>query len=225
MRLDRQSEDEIPFGPTDDERKTLAKPLVIGLLLVAVALVVGVCALALGSRSTPSFSVETSNASNTSENESGNAANSEPLIYVHVVGCVASPGVCALPEGSHLVDAIEAAGGYTEDASTDALNLARVLVDGEQIRVYSVAEAEALAATEPSSSAQSSAGIDASGKVNINYATVDELQTVSGIGEVTAKRIVEDREANGPFGSVDELTRVTGIGEKTLAKMRDSLTV
>ena len=209
--------EEVPFGLDEEERREVTKPLMVGLVIVLIALLVGTVFALNTCRSTPSYSITTEN-----ENKSSNV--DEPatnIIYVHVVGCVNNPGVYAVPLGSHVVDVIERAGDFTEEADTTSLNLAREVVDGEQIRVASTLEASSSDATTTSSSL----GINAEGKVNINYATTDELQTVSGIGEVTAKKIVEDREKNGPFTSVDDLTRVSGIGEKTLEKMRNSLTV
>ena len=145
-------------------------------------------------------------------------------ICVHVGGCVASPGVVYLDEGSRVADAIEAAGGLTGDASSDSLNLARVLSDGEQVIVASVESVSTSPApgVEPviSQNASSSAG-----KVNINTATASELQQISGIGQSKAQKIVEYREAKGHFSSIDEIVNVSGIGDKTLEAIRDMICV
>lgn len=216
MAIRQGIRDDIPFGPTKQGERELAIPLLVGLVVVIAVIAIGVVLSLVGCHSTPSFTVATNNS---------NASNDDvevvvPLVYVHVVGCVAEPGVYAIAEGSHVIDAIDQAGGFTEDADTGSLNLARTVSDGEQVRVYSIEEVQA-----QSSGTAPSQGISPDGLVNINLATAEELQSVSGIGAVTAQRIVDDREKNGPYSSVDDLTRVSGIGEKTVAKMRDSLTV
>ena len=152
-------------------------------------------------------------------------------LCIHVDGCVASPGVYYLPAGSRVIDAVTAAGGATEKARTDAVNLAQELQDGQQIVIPSRSESQATpsdgGAVTASGGAQgsgegaSSSGAD--GMVNINTATAEEFETLKGIGAATAEKIVADREANGPFSSIDDLTRVSGIGEKKLAAMRDRL--
>ena len=130
-----------------------------------------------------------------------------------------------------MIDAVTAAGGATEKARTDAVNLAQELQDGQQIVIPSRSESQAtpsdggpVAASggaQGSGEGASSSGAD--GMVNINTATAEEFETLKGIGAATAEKIVADREANGPFSSIDDLTRVSGIGEKKLAAMRDRL--
>lgn len=151
-------------------------------------------------------------------------------VCVHVDGCVATPGVYYLEAGSRVIDAVTAAGGATDEARTDAVNLAQEVQDGQQIVIPSASQGEAtssgaVAAPSPGSQGagdgSSSAGTD--GLVNINTATAEEFETLKGVGAATAEKIVADREANGPFTSIDDLTRVSGIGEKKLAAMRDRL--
>lgn len=152
-------------------------------------------------------------------------------LCIHVDGCVASPGVYYLPAGSRVIDAVTAAGGATEKARTDAVNLAQELQDGQQIVIPSRSESQAPSpdggAVAASSGAQGSGGgassSEADGMVNINTATAEEFETLKGVGAATAEKIVADREENGPFSSIDDLTRVSGIGEKKLAAMRDRL--
>ena len=143
-----------------------------------------------------------------------------PVIAIHVSGAVLNPGVYELPEGSRANDAIEAAGGASEDAVPDALNLARVLSDGEQIIVPTVEEQERL-----EEAAVAGQTLDAGGKVNINTATVEQLDSLPGVGESTAKKIIADREENGPFGSPEDLKRVSGIGDKKYEDLADLITV
>lgn len=143
-----------------------------------------------------------------------------PVIAIHVSGAVLNPGVYELPEGSRANDAIEAAGGASEDAVPDALNLARVLSDGEQIIVPTVEEQERL-----EEAAVAGQTLDAGGKVNINTATVEQLDSLPGVGESTAQKIIADREENGPFGSPEDLKRVSGIGDKKYEDLADLITV
>ena len=141
-------------------------------------------------------------------------------VIVHVTGSVASPGVYDLPEGARVVDAIEAAGGAKRGAERGALNLAAVLVDGQQVVVPRAGEAPV-----PSATAGAAPGTTAGTLVNVNTATADELETLPGIGEVLAATIVQHREEHGPFTSVDQLLDVSGIGEVTLEEIRDLVTV
>lgn len=145
-----------------------------------------------------------------------------PTVVVHVGGAVVEPGVRELEEGARVQDAVEAAGGFAEGAATDALNLARVVADGEQIVVPSQEEADAAATG-------GGGGVDAvpsaGGKVNINRASAAELDALPGVGPSTAEKIVADREANGPFATVEDLKRVSGIGDKKFADLADLVCV
>lgn len=148
-------------------------------------------------------------------------------ICVHVDGCVANPGIVYLDEGSRVADAVAAAGGMTGDAASASMNLARVLQDGEQVIVQSEVQQPAQgadASSQPAGSAASS-GLAGQGKVNINTANAEELQTLSGIGPSKAQKIVEHRQSSGPFKSVEGLLDVSGIGEKTLESIRDQICV
>lgn len=142
-------------------------------------------------------------------------------VVVHVGGAVVEPGVRELPEGSRVQDAINAAGGLAEGAAPDALNLARVLTDGEQVVVPTLEEVEAAGATAGTTAGSSGPG----GKVNLNRATAAELDALPGVGPATAEKIVADREANGPFATVEDLGRVSGIGDKKLADLADLVCV
>jgi len=140
------------------------------------------------------------------------------VVVLHVHGAVGEPGIVELPLGSRVVDAIAAARGPTDDADLGAVNLARVVADGEQLYVPRVGEA-------PPPSVGGATGPDAEGRVNINTADAAALETLAGVGPALAARIIAWREQNGPFRSVDELTAVSGIGPKTLDGMRDQVTV
>lgn len=130
-------------------------------------------------------------------------------VRVHVVGEVVSPGLYELPVGAIANDAIAIAGGLLPSAAEESINLARVLVDGEQLIVLSEAQ---LTTAE-------------SGMLSLNRATEEQLQSLSGIGPALAKRIVEYRSVNGAFSTIEELTSVSGIGPKLFAAIRDQLTL
>lgn len=154
------------------------------------------------------------------------------LLCVHVDGAVKSPGVFYLEAGSRIIDAIDAAGGFTKKASTAAVNLAQSLEDGQQVFIPTQDEAAPPTPSAPpsggstgSSSAGSSSSTSASGLVNINQASAEELVTLSGIGEATAAKIIADREANGPFQTIEDIKRVSGIGDKKFEALRDFICV
>lgn len=161
----------------------------------------------------------------TSGAESG--VSNAGVIVVHVVGEVAQPGIVDLSEGDRVLDAIEAAGGATSDAVLSALNLARVVSDGEQILVPDAQAAAEIAANGPAAGQPESAAATGqpSGPLNINTASSEELTQLSGIGPALARRIVEWRDSNGRFASVEQLLEVSGIGAKTLEKFREQVTV
>lgn len=155
-------------------------------------------------------------------------------IVVHVVGAVVSPGVVVLADGARVADAIAAAGGAASDADTEQLNLARVLGDGEQVRVPHAGEQLVAPDPGPSPPGGASGGGAAGasggstpggGVVNINTAGAAELEALPGIGPALAARIVEYRDGHGPFASVDDLTDVPGIGPAKLEALRSQATV
>lgn len=136
-------------------------------------------------------------------------------VVVHVVGEVRRPGVVRLPIGSRIEDAVAAAGGVTKRRAADSVNLARVLVDGEQV----VVREQGVAAPPVD------AGPTAAAVVDLNAATADVLDGLPGIGPVIAARIIAWRAANGPFRSVDELSEVSGIGDAILGQIRSLVRV
>lgn len=141
----------------------------------------------------------------------GAEAGSAPIL-VHVLGAVAEPGLYQLSDGERIVDAVAAAGGFTEKADPAALNLARPVGDGEQVYVPAMGE-------EPP------AAVDAPGAlIDLNTADAAELETLPGVGPELAARIVDWRSQNGRFASVDDLLQVTGIGAKTVSGLAELVT-
>jgi competence protein ComEA len=142
-----------------------------------------------------------------------------PAVIVDVAGWVRQPGVYEFAGGDRVIDAIERAGGPRKDADLAALNLAAPLVDGSQILVPRIGSSAG-----SSGGTGGSAG-EGSTLVNINAASATELEALPGIGEVLASTIVAYRDEHGPFASVDQLEDVSGIGPATLEEIRDLVTV
>lgn len=136
----------------------------------------------------------------------------------HVVGPVNSPGVYTLPPGSRVQDALQAAGGPTADADLERLNLAAVVQDQDQI----IVPRRTMGLTPGSSPSVRGSSIDL---VNVNTADSETLQTLPGIGPVLAGRIIDYRNAHGPFDTVESLMEVKGIGAATLEKLRLLITL
>ncbi|HRN30484.1 MAG TPA: helix-hairpin-helix domain-containing protein [Terrimesophilobacter sp.] len=141
-------------------------------------------------------------------------------IFVHILGEVRRPGLVQLREGDRVIDALAAAGGYTDAADRAFLNLARVVSDGEQLVVY----AEGEAPEQVGGTAGTNGGV-VTGKVNLNTADGPTLETLPRVGPALAARIIQWRETNGRFRTIEDLMSVSGIGEKTFAGLRDLVTV
>lgn len=155
-------------------------------------------------------------------------------VYVHVCGQVACPGVYLLPAGSRLYEAIEAAGGLSENGAGELLNQAARIEDGQQIYVPSREEAAQLQAGQSVSnmgeagqnvSAPGASGPSDDGKIDLNRATREQLMTLSGIGEAKADSIIAYREVHGGFRKIEELMEVDGIKEGVFNKVKDQIKV
>lgn len=145
----------------------------------------------------------------------------QDLITVDVKGAVKSPGIYDLPVGSRVNDAVQKAGGLTEQADSKSLNLAQKVSD--EALVYVPTKGEEAASQQAGSGAPSSTSKEK--KLNLNKASLEELKQVKGLGGKRAQDIIDHREANGKFKSVDELKKVSGIGAKTIEKLKDYVTV
>ena len=149
------------------------------------------------------------------------SASASPVtIVVHVAGWVRRPGVYEFPAGARIVDAIERAGGPRPGADLSALNLAALLVDAQQVLVPRRGEGG-----PPGGAAGPGGSSAAGGLVNINTATLEQLETLPGIGPVLAQSIIDYREEHGPFARIEDLRNVSGIGEKRFEDLKDKVTV
>lgn len=136
---------------------------------------------------------------------------------VHVAGAVRNPGVYRMPSGSRVTDALDRAGGATARAALDAVNLAAELADGQQVVIPSSAGGTpAGGATAPGDTASA-------GPISLGAATLEQLDTIEGIGPVTAQNIIDFRNENGGISSVEDLDQISGIGPATMEALRSSV--
>lgn len=143
--------------------------------------------------------------------------NVSGTLYIHVCGCVKNPGLYLLKEGARIGEAIQAAGGLKANADDAAVNLAARLEDGMQVYVPSKQK-------ETAQAGETSVGFREE-KININQAKVEELTSLSGIGESRAQAIIDYREENGLFSSVEDIKNVSGIGEGIFERIKNKITV
>lgn len=161
---------------------------------------------------------------NTKENE-----GSKELVIVHITGAVKTPGIVKLPEGVRIEDAIDKAGGLTEDADISDVNLAYVLEDGIKIKIPTISEekneeiiinssGEGIVEKEISNNSENKI-------ININKANETDLQTLPGIGASLAGRIVEYRNSNGKFNEIEDIKNVSGIGDSKYENIKNLICV
>lgn len=154
------------------------------------------------------------------DNEETHNINTEEYVYVHVSGHVRTPGVYKLPEGSRVHQAIELAGGPTEEGDLERLNLAQVLQDGQKITVPNI-NSDPQDINDPW---EENDGTN-TGKININTASKEALETLTGIGPAKANAIIDHRQKNGPFSRIEDIEKVPGIGPATFNQIKDNITV
>ncbi|EOT27486.1 comEA protein [Eubacterium sp. 14-2] len=150
------------------------------------------------------------------EETSEEAVQENPVIYVQVSGAVAKPGVYELKAGSRIFQAVELAGGITEEADTKNLNQAGILEDGQMVYIPDAEEAAQGLPVEPGQE---------DGRINLNTATETELMTLPGIGAAKARSILAFREANGSFQCTEDLMKIEGIKDGVFSRIKDSIRV
>ena len=191
-------------------RSGVAALIVLALLAAAVA---GFVLLRAQPASTKALALHPSTSAGTAE--LSHSASPAATLLVDVAGKVHHPGVVRLKNGARVLDAVRAAGGPLPGTSLDSLNLAAKVTDGQQVAVGGAAAAPA---------AGDGTGA-AAGPVDLNTATAEQLQTLSGVGPVLAQRIIDYRTTHGPFTGVDGLQQVGGIGPAKFAEIKDHVTV
>ena len=167
---------------------------------------------------------------NVSTNENN---TNDDIVIIHITGSVKNPGIVKLKEGSRIEDAIEAAGGLTENADITKVNLAYVVEDGTKIKIPSASEEDI--GDEDIIDSKSGDNIiieentissnNSKQTININKATEKEFETLPGIGPSLASKIIEYRNQNGKFGSIEDIKNVNGIGDNKYEKIKDLITV
>lgn len=151
-------------------------------------------------------------------------------IAIHITGEVENEGIVRLKEGARMADAVEAAGGTTNEANLELINLAYLLKDGQKIYIPKISESDQVVFYDEvpigvivDGSTEENSTLDE--KVNINTANIGELTTISGIGEKTAMKIIEYRETNGKFKTIEDIRNVSGIGEAKYENIKDYICV
>lgn len=203
-------------------RFTRREQILLLALLVSVLFAVGVYTSQKPVSNGTNFPLQKAEPSELAKQSS--SSSSSRLIKVDVKGSVHRPGVVSLPTDSRVADAIAAAGGTTDQADLNQVNLAAKLVDGGQVLIPDKQHSSAAGAAGTNASGAAT-GSSSGGKVDLNHATAAELDQLPGIGSSRAKAIVEYRESQGPFQSVDDLKKVKGFGDKLVDQLRDLVVV
>jgi competence protein ComEA len=153
------------------------------------------------------------------------AIEEEIMIIVDVSGAVQNPSVVELPEGSRIFEAIKKAGGLAKDADLGSTNQAEILTDGQKIYIPTKQELKESLSGTPSSQLAYAAGSSQPKLININTADSAALQQLTGVGPVTAEKIINYRNENGKFKTIEDIKNVSGIGDKTFEKFKGKITV
>ena len=148
--------------------------------------------------------------------------SADEYVYIHVCGAVINPGVYKLKMPVRVYEAIEAAGGITEDGLDEVINQAREVVDGEQIYIPTLEDKENGNYIQSENSIQEK---KTDGRININTASEEELMTLPGIGKSKAESIIKYRTDNGKFNSVEELMNIQGIKDGVFTKIKDKISI
>ncbi|TFD23904.1 helix-hairpin-helix domain-containing protein [Cryobacterium lyxosi] len=247
MQPDRSPLDLDRLAPASRGRPRLRVGVGAAVVLLLLALVVAVIVSAVGQqagqRTVGSEASIASGSSATSEPFDARAgagaapgqaiaAAADVTIFVHVLGAIARPGLFQLSDGDRVMDAIAAAGGLTAEADPAGVNLARLLSDGEQFYVPRQGEVPPDLPAAVGGTGVGGTGVGSTGganakapKVNLNTATVADLDSLPRIGPTMAQRILDYRTKNGRFTSIDGLRDVAGIGDKTFEALKDFITV
>jgi competence protein ComEA len=207
--------------PIRERLHAMERQELIGLLAIAVLVVAG--AGFWYARSLPGrVSVQLAGDPGGRGSATGASPSPSPaVIFVYVTGLVRHPGVYEFHQGDRVIDALRVAGGARPGADLTTVNLAAFLTDAQQVTILKKGAAPAGGVAGLGGAGPGGSG----GPVNINTATLEELETLPGIGPALGQRIIDYRTAHGPFRSVDDLMNVSGIGEKRLADLRPSITV
>ncbi len=198
------------------------KALVAIVVIVVIFSLIKWSPIANGSEFEISHSSEASSSDGDDTQESG---QQNQYVVVHVSGAVVAPGVYSLPAGNRVNDAVQAAGGFSQDASTSCINLARQVQDGEQIIISTQEQAEQSQSSAAGTATSVDASLGSTSKININTADATKLQELQGIGPSTAQAIIDYRTQNGNFKTIEDIKEVSGIGDGKYSKIEASICV
>ena len=219
----------------------LSKNKKTGLGILVIIIIISICYY-IYSENTNFLSIQEQNLeideqelenSNTEDKNTTGETKEESVIVVHVSGAVNQPGIVELSENSRIADAIEKAGGLKEEACIDEINLAYVLEDGIKIHIPTMEEQKEnnnvennnLYITDESKTIEKNNNPQKTGKININTATQEELETLPGIGPTTSLKIINYRNENGKFKSIEDIKEVSGIGESKFNTIKDMISI
>lgn len=209
--------------------ENLTKKQKIILSIIAILVAIGIIYFINNKNQTNNIELD-ENILVSNQNTKQMSQDTEKIVIVHITGSVKNPGIVKLKEGSRIEDAIEAAGGLTENADISNVNLAYVLDDGTKIKIPNLDDEDI--GDEDVVSKDSGEGIIQEDEkttntniVNINKATENELSTLPGIGNSLATRIVEYRKQNGNFKTIEDIKNVSGIGESKFANIKDFISI
>jgi competence protein ComEA len=208
--------------PWRDRLDLLARPpqlspaRIVGGIALALVLVVGAWLLLRTPDGPPPDDLLPVAGSSGDPGASTTSTTAASVVLAHAAGAVLQPGVYELPAGSRVTDLIDAAGGPSPDADLDRLNLAAPVLDGQRVYVPRVGEVVA---------APASGSDEPAGPLDLNTATLEQLDALPGVGPATAQAIIAERDRRGGFRSVDDLLEVRGIGPAKLEQLRDLVTV
>ena len=213
------------------KEKLVKNPDLIKVTIIVLIIIVAFLVTMCGGKEESGISIETQDPKQESFEDQGILeAEQGGTIIVDVGGAVNNPGVIELPEGSRIYQAIEKAGGVTRDGDLDQINQAILLNDCDKLYIPTFQDGEKQ--TTSSNKHQgvglisaSAANSNSDGRVNINTASQEELETLNGVGPVTANKIIDYRTANGRFDAIENIMEVPGIGEKTFASLKDRLCI
>jgi competence protein ComEA len=222
------------------QEKRKEYPHLLKVTIIASVIIVAFFVTITGGKDQGAISIETrddntKSVATTEQSEKANSEESEArqkkTMIIDVGGAVNSPGVIELPVGSRVYQAIEKAGGTTREADLNQINQAIILNDSDKLYIPTLQETQENISSPKSSSSvgyisqnpvspNASGNNNGNGKVNLNTATQGELETLSGVGPVTASKIIDYREINGKFDQIENIMEVPGIGEKTFESLK-----
>lgn len=209
--------------------ENLTKKQKIILSIIAILVAIGIIYFINNKNQTNNIELD-ENILVSNQNTKQMSQDTEEIVIVHIIGSVKNPGIVKLKEGSRIEDAIEAAGGLTENADISNVNLAYVLDDGTKIKIPNlddedIGDEDVLSKDSGEGIIQEDEKTTNTNIVNINKATENELSTLPGIGNSLATRIVEYRKQNGNFKTIEDIKNVSGIGESKFANIKDFISI